>query len=298
MDLDDYLKERTRFINGALERLLPPTDRHPRTLYEAMGYSLFAGGKRLRPLLVLASAESVGGYEWPEVPDAVVRAACAFECVHTYSLIHDDLPAMDDDDLRRGQPTCHVKFGEAAAILAGDALMTVAFELISASRDVEAEKVVRASGELARGAGHGGMAGGLLADLDAEGTEVDFATVEYIHTRKTGALILASIRCGAILSGASDGELKALTRYGEAVGLAFQVADDILDVEGSTEELGKSAGADEKRSKATYPALVGVVESRRIAENLVENGLMAIKGFDDKAEPLRAIARYIVERKK
>ncbi|MBI5343757.1 MAG: polyprenyl synthetase family protein [Deltaproteobacteria bacterium] len=292
MELERYLAEKREVIETGLRSLLPGKDEHPRSLHNAMHYSLFAGGKRIRPVLTLASAEAVGG----AVEDAI-NIACAIECIHTYSLIHDDLPAIDNDDLRRGRPTCHKVFGEATAILAGDALLTLAFELIGkAPRQTKA--ALKVLTEIARAAGSTGMIGGQAVDVDSEGREVDYPTLEYIHIHKTGALIRASVRCGAIAAGAKESELRPFTRYAEAVGLAFQIADDILDVEGSSVEMGKNAGGDIKKGKATYPSLVGVKESRRRAGELVDMAVAALDAFDEKAEPLRRVARYIVARRK
>lgn len=293
MDLQIYLAEKTQAVNGALAALLAKENEYPQSLHKAMHYSLFAGGKRLRPTLVLASAEAVGG----EVAGAL-NIACAFECIHTYSLIHDDLPAIDNDDLRRGRPTCHKVFGEATAILAGDALLTAAFEMAAQSECADKGAVIRAIAELARAAGSTGMIGGQVVDIESEGKDVPFPVLEYIHIHKTGELILASVRCGAIVAGATDEQLPSLTRYGQAAGLAFQIADDILDVEGSSDEMGKATGGDEVRGKATYPSLIGMQESKTRAAELVDIALDAVSGFDEKAEPLRAIARYIVSRRK
>lgn len=293
MDLEKYLTEKTELVNRGLKDLLVGQDEHPQSLHNAMHYSLFAGGKRLRPVLALASCEAVGG----RIEDAL-NAACAFECVHTYSLIHDDLPAIDNDDLRRGRPTCHKAFGEAVAILAGDALLTAAFEIMAGTPLADKERVMRSILDFSRAAGSTGMIGGQMVDIESEGREVTFPALEYIHIRKTGALILSAVRCGAILGGADEERLQSLTRYGEAVGLAFQIADDILDVEGSAEAMGKATGGDEKKGKATYPALLGLVESKKRAKELVDRALSAIGGFDGSAEPLRAVARYIVARNK
>ncbi len=293
MDLQVYLAEKTEIVNKRLSRLLPAVGDYPQSLHKAMHYSLFAGGKRLRPVLVLAAAEAVGG----DV-EAAINTACAFECIHTYSLIHDDLPAIDNDDLRRGRPTCHKEFGEAAAILAGDALLTVAFGLIAATKGAAPSAVLGAVSELARAAGSTGMIGGQMIDIESEGQEVSFPVLEYIHIHKTGELMRASVRCGAMLGGAAEAELGSLTRYAEAIGLAFQIADDILDVEGSSEEMGKPTGGDQKKGKATYPALIGLDASRQRAAELVEMAIEALSGFDVRAEPLREIARYITARKK
>ncbi len=293
MNLDKYIAEKSELINKGLTGLLSKENEYPQSLHKAMRYSLFAGGKRLRPVLVLAAAEAVGG----GIENAL-NTACAFECIHTYSLIHDDLPAIDNDDLRRGRPTCHKAFGEAAAILAGDALLTAAFEMIGETRGPDADVVLRTVVEVARAAGSTGMIGGQMVDIESEGRDIVFPVLEYIHIHKTGELILAAVRCGAILGGASEEELKSLTRYGEAVGLAFQIADDILDVEGSAEETGKTPGGDKKKGKATYPSLIGIAASRQRAEELTEIAINSLSGFDRKADPLRAIAGYMVSRNK
>lgn len=302
MDLDRYLDEKVEFVNGALASLLPSGDMHPQTVHKAMRYSVFAGGKRLRPVLVLASFEACGleakgGRGGRAASETLVNTACAFECIHTYSLIHDDLPAIDNDELRRGRETCHKVFGEAAAILAGDALLTIAFELIAGPAGNDDPSSVRVVRELSRAAGSTGMIGGQMVDIESEGRDVDSALLEYIHIHKTGALILAAVRSGAILAGAGEDELKALTRYGEAVGLAFQIADDILDVEGASREMGKRTGGDEKRKKATYPAVIGLADSKEIAAELAEKAVKALEGFDEKADPLREIARFVVRRR-
>ncbi len=296
MELKQYLKDRCRLVDEALDRYLPPADELPVSLHKAMRYSVFAGGKRVRPILLLAACEAVGGDL-----DGAMPAACAMEMIHTYSLIHDDLPAMDDDDFRRGNPTNHKVFGEAVAILAGDALLTEAFILMSNPdylAGTDAASMLQVISEIAGCAGSRGMVGGQVVDMESEGkTDIDLATVQYIHTHKTGALIKASVKAGALLGGADQSGLAAMTRYGEAIGLAFQIADDILDIEGTTEEIGKDAGSDEARGKATYPAVVGLVEAKQRAGELVSMALDAIAQFGVKADPLREIARYIVARK-
>lgn len=295
MDLKQYLKERCQLVDAALDRYLPREDELPVSLHKAMRYSVFAGGKRVRPILMLAACETVGGTVTQALP-----AACAMEMIHTYSLVHDDLPAMDDDDFRRGNPTNHKVFGEAVAILAGDALLTQAFVLLSSSKNlslVPPEQLLAVVQEISRCAGSHGMVGGQVVDMESEGSrEIDLATVQYIHTHKTGALIKASVKAGAILGGADEASLAALTSYGEAVGLAFQIADDVLDIEGTTEQLGKDAGSDQARGKATYPAIMGLTESKRRANELVGMALKSLAAFDEKAEPLREIARYIIAR--
>lgn len=296
MDLKSYLKERCQLVDDALNRFLPLADDLPASLHKSMRYSIFAGGKRIRPILMLAACEAVGGNISQAMP-----AACAMEMIHTYSLIHDDLPAMDDDDFRRGNPTNHKVFGEAVAILAGDALLTEAFILLSnvaAASTVPPAALVQVIQEISCCAGSRGMVGGQVVDMESEGNaEIDLATVQYIHTHKTGALIKASVKSGALLGGASSKDAESLTRYGEAIGLAFQIADDILDIEGTTEEIGKDAGSDEARGKATYPAVMGLAEAKIRAAELVDIALDALSAFDGKADPLREIASYIVKRK-
>jgi geranylgeranyl diphosphate synthase type II len=295
MDLKQYIKDKCTIVDAALERYLPPETELPSSLHSAMRYSIFAGGKRIRPVLILAACEAVGGNA-----EAVMPAACAMEMIHTYSLIHDDLPAMDDDDFRRGRPTNHKVYGEAIAILAGDALLTQAFVLMSSSLSLKTDpaRMLAVINEIAGCAGSHGMVGGQVVDMESEGKQdIDLATVQYIHTHKTGALMKASVTSGAILGGADDEQLQALTRYGEAIGLAFQIADDILDIEGTTEEIGKDAGSDQARGKATYPAVMGLADAKRRATELVEMSLAALERFDSTADPLREIARYIIDRK-
>jgi len=291
-DLKKYLEEKKALIEGALERYVPSHSGHASLLHEAMRYSLFAGGKRLRPILTIAAAEAVGG----DI-SSVMKTACAIECIHTYSLIHDDLPALDNDDLRRGRATCHRVYGEAMAILAGDALLTSAFEIISMPPTGDAESVMKVIRELSCGSGAAGMIGGQVVDIESEGKEISYPELEYIHTHKTGRLILASVRCGALLGGATEEELRDLTVYAESSGLAFQILDDILDVEGSPQDMGKSIGGDAEKGKATYPSLIGMVESKTRADELMDTALKSISGFDDKAGPLRGIASYIISRK-
>ncbi len=296
MDIKNYLIDRCRVVDEALDRYLPKDEELPFSLHKAMRYSVFAGGKRVRPILMLAACESVGGALSQALP-----AACAMEMIHTYSLIHDDLPAMDDDDFRRGNPTNHKVFGEAIAILAGDALLTEAFILLSRPSEVPGvpgEVLLKAVSEIAVCAGSRGMVGGQVVDMESEGNrQIDFPTVQYIHTHKTGALIKAAVRSGALLGGADSQQLAALTRYGEAIGLAFQIADDILDIEGTTEEIGKDAGSDEARGKATYPAVIGLAESKRLATELIDSAFSALEPLGEKAGPLREIATYIIKRK-
>jgi len=294
MDLKAYLRERAERINRALDEYLPDGEVIPCNLHQAMRYSVMAGGKRIRPVLMMAACEAAGGDA-----EQVVPVACAMEMIHTYSLIHDDLPAMDDDDFRRGRPTCHKVFGEAMAILAGDALLTEAFVLLSSpdtARCLPHGALRRIIHIVARNAGSFGMVGGQAVDIESEGREVDTAILEYIHTHKTGALILASIKAGALAGGADEAAYGCLTRYGEAVGLAFQVADDILDVVGDEKVLGKKVGVDEVRGKATYPALFGLAEAQKRAVELRDLALAALDPLPATAEPLRQIARFIVDR--
>lgn len=294
MDLKNYLEHRLARVDKALDNFLPAEDTLPASLHKAMRYSVFAGGKRIRPVLMLAACEAVGGDA-----ERVLPAACAMEMIHTYSLIHDDLPAMDDDDFRRGRPTNHKAFGEATAILAGDALLTEAFILLSnseANGGLDPQVCRRIIHIIARCAGSLGMVGGQVVDMESEGTPVDFPTLEYIHTHKTGALILAAIQAGALIGGADEEGFAALTRYGEAAGLAFQVADDILDVVGAQEQIGKDVGSDEARGKATYVSLLGLDEARRRARELRDLAVTALEPLEGRAEPLRRIAQYIVDR--
>jgi geranylgeranyl diphosphate synthase type II len=302
MDIKKYLQEKKEIVDSALEKYFPNRPNStgegvfPNSLHRAIQYSLFAGGKRIRPILSMSAFEAIGGRG-----DKILPFACALEMIHTYSLIHDDLPALDNDDYRRGKPTCHKVFGESIGILAGDALLTEAFKLMT-DRTVQ-EFSIRDGGlildvinEVAQAAGMSGMVGGQVLDIESEGKEVDFPTLQYIHTHKTGALILVSVRVGAKLGGASEETLKALTHYGERIGLAFQIADDILNVEGKTALLGKKTGSDLSRGKATYPVLLGLEESKRRAKELVELAVKAIESFGPEAEPLREIAWFILSR--
>jgi geranylgeranyl diphosphate synthase, type II len=296
MDLKAYLKEQCARVDAALDGVLPKETELPHSLHTSMRYSVFAGGKRVRPILMLAACKAVGGNTEHAIP-----AACAMEMIHTYSLIHDDLPAMDDDDFRRGNPTNHKVFGEAIAILAGDALLTEAFKLISSpcfAADCAPAARLSVIHEIASCAGSHGMVGGQVVDMESEGkTDIDLPTVQYIHTHKTGALIKASVVAGAVLGGADQQKLAAITRYGEAVGLAFQIADDILDIEGTTEEIGKDAGSDQARGKATYPAVMGLAAAKEEALIMMEEAFRALDIFGEEADPLREIATFIVKRK-
>lgn len=293
MELKAYLNQHQQRIEQALDSVLPHAKKHPAQLHEAMRYSVFAGGKRIRPILMIASCEAVGGCS-----DHVIPAACAMEMIHTYSLIHDDLPAMDDDDFRRGNPTNHKVYGEATAILAGDALLTEAFIVLSSATapQCDPETQRRVMEIIATAAGAAGMVGGQVVDMQAEGKQPDLETVDFIHAHKTGALILASIQAGALLGGADEPTFEALTAFGKAAGLAFQIADDILDIVGDQQQLGKDIGSDQQRGKATYPAVLGLEESRRRATQLHQQALEVIAPFGDKAEPLRQISEYIINR--
>lgn len=295
-NLKDYLLERRKRVDAALDSALPETPGPARDLYQAMRYSLFAGGKRLRPILCIAASESVGGDMEPVMP-----FACALELIHTYSLIHDDLPVMDDDDFRRGKPTNHKVFGEAMALLAGDALLTEAFRLMTSpavSSRGTLQNVVSAIHVIAEAAGHGGMVGGQVVDIQSEGKSPDLPTVQFIHVHKTGALIAASVVSGAILAGGDPGQVASMTRYGQNIGLAFQISDDILDIEGDSQVMGKKTGADQMKGKMTYPSVVGLEESRRIQSRMIEAALQSLHSFDERAEPLRQLARYVIERNK
>lgn len=302
-DLESYLLNRGRLVDDALEHCLPPTTQHPTIIHEAMRYSVFAGGKRLRPILVLAGVETCGGD-----PPRALPVACAVELIHTYSLIHDDLPAMDDSDTRRGRPTCHVVFGEAIAVLAGDALHALAFQLIAQMADaVGAERAVEVSREIATAIGTEGMVGGQVLDLLGEGrplrgirspgTPVASAdAVRDIHLRKTAALIRACIRSGALLAGAEARTVAALTHYGDLVGLAFQIVDDVLDVTGEDTKLGKRAHSDALHAKATYPAAYGIERSRRIAAALTDEALETLVPLGERGMRLREIAQFLLTR--
>ncbi len=295
-DLNAYLSEKKTIVDRALEVYLPEPEVPTRDLISAMRYSVFAGGKRLRPILCIAGCDAMG-----KDGTNVLPVACALELIHTYSLIHDDLPVMDDDDLRRGKATNHKVFGEAVALLAGDGLLTEAFGLMTRSELLEGvsiDHILKVIGLIAQAAGYRGMVGGQVVDIQSEKKEVDFSTVEFIHTHKTGALISASVTSGAVLGGGDKSQLKAITSYGKKIGLAFQISDDILDIEGDCKAIGKRVGADEQKGKITYPAVVGLSRSKEIQSELVEEAIESLREFDQRAEPLRHIARYIIERKK
>jgi geranylgeranyl diphosphate synthase type II len=294
--LDDYIAHQTKRVETALDRCVPPESADPAIIHKAMRYSLFAGGKRIRPLLAIAAAEAVC-----DAPAGIESAACCLELIHTYSLIHDDLPALDNDDLRRGRPTCHKVFGDAMAILAGDALLTLAFEVLS-KLDVDSERLdagrrIRLVEELATASGTvGGMIGGQVNDLEGEGKFPTAHLLESIHRAKTGALLRASVRMGGIYAGADTAQLAALTKYGERIGLAFQIVDDVLDVEQSSEALGKTAGKDAQQHKITFPAVYGLERSREMAEEERRAAHLALACFDDRAERLKQLADLIVRR--
>jgi geranylgeranyl diphosphate synthase type II len=296
MDIKRYLKEKKEIVDSALERYFPREEEIPSTLQEAMRYSLFAGGKRIRPILSMASFEAVGGKG-----DKILPFACALEMIHTYSLIHDDLPAIDNDDYRRGKPTCHKIFGVAIAILAGDGLLTEAFRLMTTrpAQDRlsgDEELILDLINEVAQAAGVLGMVGGQVADVESEGKVADLPMVQYIHTHKTGAMILVSVRVGAKLGGAKEGILNALTSYGKSLGLAFQIIDDILNVKGKAALMGKKTGSDLLKGKATYPSVLGVEESERRAHELVGLAVDALSQLGPEADSLREIARFVMTR--
>lgn len=296
MNFRTELAERAKLVNEALERLLPPADAYPPSIHQAVRYSVFAGGKRLRPILVMAGAEAVGG-----TAESVLPAACAVELLHTYSLVHDDLPAMDNDDLRRGQPTCHKVFGEATAILTGDALLTMCFDILTQlpqNGSIPSENVLRVISELAEATGTRGLIGGQVVDLTSEGDAVNEEILKFIHSHKTGALIKVSVRAGAILSGASGAQLDRLTDYAGNLGLAFQIVDDILDVVGDERVIGKPVGSDQRNQKATYPALFGLGASRQKAAEAAASALSALDGFGAEAGFLRRLIHFVINRDK
>jgi geranylgeranyl diphosphate synthase type II len=290
-NLQQFLATRTKAVNAALDQFLPSEKTRPATIHKAMRYSLFAGGKRMRPALCLAAAEACGGSDAAAMP-----LACAVECIHTYSLIHDDLPAMDNDDFRRGKPTNHKVFGEGIAVLAGDALLTQAFEIAAQAkgwpryphRDLILE-IAKASGSLQ-------LVAGQVADLESEGRKISANELRYIHERKTSALLCCSVRLGGMSANCTSAQLKALTDFGYHVGLAFQVIDDILDVTQTSEQLGKTAGKDTQAQKATYPAIVGLEKSRKIAVQLTNKAFAALKTFKGKAVALEALAEFLLKR--
>ncbi len=301
MDLGLYFEERRRRVDAFLDSHFRGIEGPFSKLYEAMRYSLLAGGKRLRPVLTLASFEAClsDGPRDPKKETAALRIASAMEMIHTYSLIHDDLPAMDNDDLRRGRPTNHKVFGEALAILAGDALLTDAFGVIAQSDGIFSDILIQIIGDLAEASGGKGMAGGQAIDLQSQGNQgkkISPEELEHLHRQKTGCLIEVSVMAGAKLAGADKPLLRSMKTYGETVGLAFQIADDILDVEGGSAEMGKATGGDARKEKATYPSILGLERSKGLARELAEQAIEALRSLDKHADPLREIARYVVNR--
>ena len=291
MELKRYLASRQKEVERALDRFLPKESAKPATIHKAMRYSLFAAGKRLRPILCLAAAEACGG----EV-DRAMPLACAVECIHTYSLIHDDLPSMDDDDFRRGRPTCHKVFGDGIAVLAGDALLTIAFEIAAAVKPTRRYRLQQIITEIAIAAGSRKLIAGQVADLEAEGQEITRKELRYIHENKTAAMLIGAVRLGAMSANATAKELEAISAFGAALGLAFQVIDDILDVTQTSEKLGKSAGKDIVAQKATYPAVIGLEKSRAEAQRLTNEAHIALSVFGAKADTLHALANYLLDR--
>ena len=292
MNIKTYLVSRQKLIESALDGYLPKASTKPATLHRAMRYSLFAGGKRLRPILCLAAAEACGGRVTSALP-----LACALECIHTYSLVHDDLPSMDDDDFRRGRPTCHKVFGEGIAILAGDALLTIAFEIVANAKPRSRYGTSILLREIAVAAGSQKLIAGQVADLEAEGKNVKRGQLQFIHQNKTAAILMTSVRLGAMSANADGRKLSAITRFGRRLGLAFQIIDDILDVTQTSEILGKSAGKDVAAKKATYPAVIGLEKSRSEARRLTRQAHDALAVFSERdAKPLHALANYLLER--
>jgi len=293
VDLKAYLRDKRALVDEALKTVFPEPEGPSADIVRAMSYSLFAGGKRLRPILCMAGAEAV-----EKEGKTVLPLACALELIHTYSLIHDDLPVMDNDDLRRGKPTNHKVFGEAVALLAGDGLLTEAFRLMAGTPGVNPRTLLRVIQLVGSAAGYQGMVGGQVVDIQSEGKPVDPSLVEFIHSHKTGALIHASVTSGALLGEGTEERIKAISSYGERVGLAFQIADDILDIEGDTETMGKGVGGDAAKRKITFPAVLGLHKAKDVQKQMVDEAVKALSLFGEKADPLRAIAIYIIERKR
>ncbi len=297
LNIQHYLKEKKEIVDRALEEYFPDLEASSQggdyslSLRRAIRHSLFSGGKRIRPILSIAAFEAIGGRG-----NCILPFACGLEMIHTYSLIHDDLPAIDNDDYRRGKPTCHKAFGEALAILAGDGLLTEAFRLMTQNSSADPKTVLNIVHEIAWASGISGMVGGQVVDIESEGKEVSLPVLEYIHTHKTGALIATSVRTGVILGGGDAETLQAFTRFGEQIGLAFQIVDDILNVEGKAELLGKSTGSDVFKNKATYPSLLGMEESKKRALSLMESAIQSLHSFGPEVEPLKGIARFIILR--
>lgn len=293
MDLKAYLRDKRALVDEALKSVFPEPQGFAADVVRAMTYSLFAGGKRLRPILCIGGAEAIG-----KEGRTILPFACSLELIHTYSLIHDDLPVMDNDDLRRGKPTNHKVFGEAVALLAGDGLLTEAFRLMAGTSGVDPRALLKVIRLVGSAAGYQGMVGGQVVDIQSEGKSVDPSLVNFIHSHKTGALIHASVTSGAILGEGTEEQVNAISSYGEKIGLAFQIADDILDVEGDSKTMGKGVGGDARKKKITFPAAVGLQKAKEIQGRLVEEAVGALKTFDEKADPLRSLALYIIERKK
>lgn len=293
MHYQDFCRHWAAQVDAALDKLLPPETTPPATIFRAMRYSVFAGGKRLRPILLLATAQALGAQGQRFLP-----VACGLELIHTYSLIHDDLPAMDNDDYRRGRLTNHKVFGEAVAILAGDALLTQAFTVMLAQPEVEPALLLRVVQEIAHAAGPFGLVGGQVVDLESEHRQIDGDTLRFMHRAKTGAMFRASVRAGALLAGAGERELAALTDYAELFGLAFQITDDILDVTGDTAVLGKPVGSDAKNAKSTYVSLYSLPEARRLARETVDKAVASLRDFGPAADVLRELAVYLIQRNK
>lgn len=294
MDFKSALKDKKIYFESRLQSYIPNMNTYQKTLFEAMKYSLDAGGKRLRPILLMESAALFNH----DIEDTI-PFACAMEMIHTYSLIHDDLPAMDDDDLRRGKPTNHKIFGEGIAVLAGDGLLNYSFEIMlehALKNEKNSCKYVKAMNEVAKAAGVRGMIAGQVVDLESENKKIDKDTLDFIHMNKTSAMIIGSMRAGAIIGGASDKELEDITNYAKNIGLAFQVVDDILDIVGDEKKLGKDIGSDLENNKSTYPSLFGIEKSREIARNLIDDAKKYIYGFDGKNEFLNGLAEYIIDR--
>ncbi|CUS36792.1 polyprenyl synthetase family protein [Candidatus Nitrospira nitrificans] len=295
MNIADYLEQKRIEVDRFLDCVAPPAAVPPTTLHESLRYSLLAGGKRVRPILTIAAAEALD-----QTPPGLLAVACSLELIHTYSLIHDDLPSMDNDDFRRGKPTNHKVYGEAMAILAGDALLTMAFDLVSRPdlmKGTDPVRQVRIIQELAFGSGNMGMVGGQVFDIQAENKDIDLPTLQNIHKHKTGMLIRAAVRMGAIAAGANDRQLDDMTGYAEDIGLAFQIADDVLNVTGTREELGKNPNTDAERGKKTYPTFYGVDGAKKLAGDCITRAINRLSSFGPSADPLREIARYITNRK-
>jgi geranylgeranyl diphosphate synthase type II len=295
-DIKTEIDKKIQLIDKSLSQCIPGQDEEPSIIHKAMRYSVFAGGKRLRPVLFLAAVEAVGGDT-----DSLLPVASALELIHTYSLIHDDLPAMDNDDFRRGKPTSHKKFGEAIAVLTGDALLTLAFELLTevgTGEKISITTLIKVIKEISAAAGSKGMIGGQVVDLQSENKPITVDTLKYIHSHKTGALFTACVRSGALLGGGSSEQVSALTIYSDSLGLAFQITDDILDIVGDSEKLGKTAGSDERKKKSTYPAIYGLEKSRLLAKDVVNQAVLSLSMFGQEADILRYVANYLLYREK